>query len=140
MTKLHTLCKECIRHRVGDCTGKDVTFANVGRKPCKLYKLDPQLVSNQDIEPGDAPPSLKDRPQPQIAKRLIPENVLPTNKAKAANFERLVVQRLTKLLDGFRVLGNLNNKANYEWTQEQVDMMLSRIRSATDVLEKKFEK
>lgn len=106
--------------------------------PCKKYELDFRLVSDQDIEPDDASPNLKDKPV--VSKRLIPENVLPTSKIKANSFERLAIQRLGRVLDGFRKLENLSNKANYEWTQEQIDVMLSRIRSAAVSLEKKFEK
>lgn len=117
--------------------GKDVANVKPGKLPCKKYELDPQLISQHDIEPDSKPPSLKDR-EPDKVKLLIPASVLPTNVKKAANFERLALKRLSVLLDGFRKLSNLGNKAVYEWTGEQVDVMLSRIRGAADDLEKKF--
>jgi hypothetical protein len=131
------ICQECIEQTQGGCVGKDRVTISAGKKPCRKYELDPQLISDQDTEPDSKPPSLKDR-KPDKAKPLIPGSVLPTNSKKAANFQRLAVKRLCVLLDGFRKLSNLGNKAVYEWTDEQVDVMLSRIRSAADDLEKKF--
>ena len=136
------LCEECIRFQakgINKCNGKDAADVKPGKLPCKKYELDPQLISNQDIEPDSPPPSLKDR-KPKVVKPLIPDSVLTVNKVKAANFERLAVKRLSVLLDGFRRLSNLSNKANYEWTQEQIDVMLSRIRGAADDLFEKFQK
>lgn len=129
------MCQECVKYRIDDCAGK--ATRNPGKLPCRKYELDPQLISDQDIEPDSPPPSLK---REQKSKPLIPAPVLPTDAKKAANFERLAVKRLRVLLDGFRKLSNLGNKANYEWTCEQVDVMIGRIRSAADDLEKKFQK
>ena len=131
------MCQECVGVVTGHCDGKEQGEAIPGRKPCKDYVFDVSMASEQDIEPDSKPPSLKDH-KPEQAKPLIPGSVLPTNTAKAANFERLAVKRLSVLLDGFRKLSNLGNKAVYEWSQEQVDVMLSRIRGAADDLEKKF--
>lgn len=131
------LCRECISWQNGQCPGKDKSKIKPDKLPCKNYELDMNLVSDQDIEPGSKPPSLK---KPDKVKPLIPGSVLPTNAKKAANFERLAIKRLNVLLDDFRKLSNLSNKATYEWVQEQTDAMLSRIRSAADELEKKFQK
>ena len=133
------LCLECRQYLTEGCAGKFQSKVKPGRKPCKDYELDPQLISQQDIEPDSKPPSLKDH-KPDKAKPLIPGSVLPTNAKKAANFERLAVKRLSMLLDGFRKLSNLGNKAVYEWTQEQVDVIVGRIRGAADDLEKRFQK
>ena len=133
------MCQECIEQTQGDCAGKDRVTISAGEKPCHKYEFDPQLISDQNIEPDSKPPSLKDH-KPEVVKPFIPGSVLPTNAKKAANFERLAVKRLSVLLDGFRRLSNLNNKANYEWTQEQVDIMLNRIHGAVDDLRKKFQK
>lgn len=137
--KKHKLCLECIEFTENRCGGRPASMMAPNKLPCKNYEFDSSQASDRDIEPGDAPPSLKIR-APVASKRLIPENDLPTSKVKSANFERLAIKRLTMLLDGFRVLGNLSNKANYEWTQEQVDVMVSRIRNAADELEKRFRK
>ena len=133
------MCQECIKLTQGDCGGKDAGEVKPGRKPCHKYELDPQLISDQDIEPGSKPPSLKDH-KPDKAKPLIPGSVLPTNAKKAANFERLAVKRLSVLLDDFRKLSNLGNKAVYEWTDEQTAVIVGHARSAADDLEKKFQK
>jgi len=130
------LCKECVRCRVGDCIGKPQS--KPGKLPCRFYQLDPQLVSDKDIEPGERPPSLKDRPKSNLSKQLVPVPILSTDKKKSANFVRLATQRLQATLDGMRKLGNLNNKASYEWVQEQIDVIVGRIRRAADELEKKF--
>ena len=136
------MCLECLKFTVEqgvDCQGKDATEVKPGKLPCHKYELDPQLISDQDIEPDSKPPSLKDR-KPDKVKPLIPVSVLPTNAKKAANFTRLAVKRLSVLLDGFRRLSNLSNKANYEWTDEQAAAIVGRARSAADDLEKKFRK
>ena len=133
------MCQECIKLTQGDCGGKDATDVKPGHKPCHKYELDPQLISDQNIEPDSKPPSLKDR-EPEVVKPLIPVSVLPTNAKKAANFERLALKRLSVLLDGFRKLSNLGNKAVYEWTDEQCDAIVGHARSAVDDLEKKFQK
>lgn len=131
------LCQECTLYRAKACVGKgDI---KPGKLPCKNYELDPQLISDQNIEPDSKPPNLKDR-KPEVVKPLIPGSVLPTNAKKVANFERLAVKRLSVLLDGFRKLSNLGNKATYEWNSEQIETMLSRIRGAADDLAKKFQK
>lgn len=137
--KKHSLCEECFEFTSKQCGGRPANIMPLNKLPCKNYELDPQLISQHDIEPGDKPPSLKDC-KPDKVKPLIPAATWPTSGKKAANFERLAVKRLSVLLDGFRRLSNLSNKANYEWTQEQVDVMLSRIRGAAEDLEKKFQK
>lgn len=131
------LCLECVGIVTGRCDGKERSEIMPGRKPCKDYVFDMSMASESDIEPDSPPPSLKTKQKP---KPLIPSSVLPTDVKKAANFERLVVKRLSVLLDGFRKLSNLGNKAVYEWTNEQTDVMIGRIRSAADELEKKFQK
>ncbi len=137
--KVHKLCQECIRYRPDQCQGKDATDAKPGKLPCKNYELDPQLISDQDIEPDSKPPSLKDR-KPEVVRQLVPDAVLPTNKAKAANFTRLAVKRLSVLLDDFRKLSNLSARGNYEWDSEQIDVIVNQLRSATENLFKKFQK
>ena len=139
MKQVSKLCQECIRYKPSQCQGKDAANVKPGRKPCHKYELDPQLISDQDIEPDSKPPSLKDH-KPDKAKPLIPASVLPTNAKKAANFTRLAVKRLSVLLDGFRKLSNLGNKAVYEWTDEQCDAIVGHARSAVEDLFEKFQK
>ncbi len=133
------LCRECVGIVTGHCDGKDVADTKSGQKPCKNYMFDMSMVAESDIEPDSKPPSLKDR-KPEVVRPLVPDAVLPTNKVKAANFTRLAVKRLSTLLDGFRKLSNLSNKATYEWDLDQIDVIVGRLRSATENLSKKFQK
>ena len=138
------LCRECLKFTVAvkrgiGCVGKPQSKVKLGKLPCHKYELDPQLISQQDIEPDSLPPSLKDH-KPEVVKPLVPGSVLPTDAKKAANFERLALKRLSVLLDGFRKLSNLGNKAVYEWTDEQCDAIVGHARSAVEDLEKKFQK
>ncbi|KKN71232.1 hypothetical protein LCGC14_0422750 [marine sediment metagenome] len=135
--KISKLCQECTLYRVKTCVGRDKV--KLGKLPCKNYELDPQLISDQDIEPDSKPPSLKDR-KPEVVRPLVPDVVLPTNKVKAANFTRLATQRLTKTLDDMRKLGNLSARGNYEWESEQIAIIASRLHGAVDDFEKKFQK
>ena len=131
------MCQECARYRVEDCVGRgDI---KPGKLPCKNYELDPQLISDQNIEPDSPPPSLKDR-KPSKPKDLVPDAVLVTNQKKATVFKRLATQRLTKTLDDIRKLGNLARRGNYEWNSEQIDVIVGRLYSTVNELEKKFNK
>ncbi len=133
------LCRECVGVVTGHCGGKDVVDTKSGQKPCKNYVFDMSIASESDIEPDSKPPSLKDR-KPEVARPLVPDAVLPTNKVKAANFTRLAVRRLSVLLDGFRKLSNLSARGNYEWESEQIAIIASRLHGAVDDFEKKFQK
>lgn len=131
------LCKECVWLK--DCAGKPASEVKPGKLPCKKYAFDESILSQTDIEPVVVP-SLKDKPKEAVVKPLIPSGMLVVNKNKAANFERLALKRLTMVLDGIRKLDNLTNKSLYEWTQEQADAVVARIRNAADALEKRMGK
>lgn len=131
------LCKECVWLK--DCAGKPASEVKPGKLPCRKYEFDESVLSQTDIEPVVVP-SLKDKPKEVATKPLIPSGMLVVNKTKAANFERLALKRLTMVLDGIRKLDNLSNKQIYEHTQNQVDAIIGRIRTAADKLEKTFNK
>ena len=139
MKQISKLCQECIRYKPSQCHGKDAVDVKPGKLPCKKYELDPQLISNQDIEPDSPPPSLKDRKLSK-PKDLVPDAVLVTNQKKAADFKRLATQRLIKTLDDIRKLGNLARHGNYEWEYAQVSAITGQLYGAISDLEKKLQK
>lgn len=135
------MCLECVQYggQAGDCAGKDAAKVKPGKLSCKKYELDPQLISNETIEPDSKPPSLKDR-KPSKPKDLVPDAVLVTNQKKTADFKRLATQRLIKTLDDIRKLGNLARRGNYEWDSEQIDVIVSHLRGAVEDLFEKLQK
>lgn len=50
-------------------------------------------------------------------------------KEKRERFLKLAEKRTNKLLNDLRLLGNCSNKANYEYTDEEVRQMFSSIDS-----------
>ncbi|MGQ7794453.1 hypothetical protein ACUN0C_18765 [Faunimonas sp. B44] len=52
------------------------------------------------------------------------------SKDKAGNFVRLAEKRLANVLEAIRVLGNLSNRGNYTYTDEQVAEIFGTIRSS----------
>ena len=137
---LAKLCRECLEFTSKRCGGRPADMMSPAKLPCKKYEFDERLLSDEDIEPDSKPPSLKDKPKEAMTRPLIPSGMLIVNKKKAANFERLALKRLAAVLDGIRKLDNLTNKAVYEWSQEQADAIVARIRNATDALEKRMGK
>lgn len=61
------------------------------------------------------------------------------NSEKRKRFEKVAENRVDKILDGLRLLGNCSNKNNYEFTKEDVDFMFDEIRKALKVAQSKFE-
>ncbi|WP_304737637.1 hypothetical protein, partial [Dubosiella newyorkensis] len=49
------------------------------------------------------------------------------NKDKEGNFKRLAESRTNKVIDMLMLIGNLSNKSNYSYTQDQVDKMFNTI-------------
>lgn len=49
------------------------------------------------------------------------QETMATNETKAQAFIRLVNPRVQSTLDKIRIIGNLANKNNYEYTDKQVD-------------------
>lgn len=46
---------------------------------------------------------------------------------KSENFIRLAENRTNKIIDMFELLGNLSNKSNYTYTQEQVNAIFETL-------------
>ena len=50
-----------------------------------------------------------------------------STETKTEAFKRVARRRVNKVLTAIRVLGNCSNKASYEFTEVEVDMMFSAI-------------
>lgn len=63
---------------------------------------------------------------------------MPSNNKKAENFVRLAEARTNKIIDMVLLLGNLSNKTNYSYTDEQVKAIFDSIQQALDETKQKF--
>lgn len=63
---------------------------------------------------------------------------MPSNNKKAENFVRLAEARTNKIIDMVLLLGNLSNKTNYSYTNEQVEAIFNSIQQALDETKQKF--
>lgn len=63
---------------------------------------------------------------------------MPSNNKKAENFVRLAEARTNKIIDMVLLLGNLSNKTNYSYTDEQVKAIFESIQQALDETKQKF--
>ena len=61
-----------------------------------------------------------------------------SNNKKAENFVRLAEARTNKIIDMVLLLGNLSNKTNYSYTDEQVKAIFDSIQQALDETKQKF--
>lgn len=63
---------------------------------------------------------------------------MPSNNSKVDNFVRLAEARTNKIIDMIGLLGNLSNKSNYTYTDEQVESIFNSIQQALDESKQKF--
>lgn len=63
---------------------------------------------------------------------------MPSNNNKAENFVRLAEARTNKIIDMVLLLGNLSNKTNYSYTDEQVKAIFDSIQQVLDETKQKF--
>lgn len=61
-------------------------------------------------------------------------------KSKAERFIELGSKRTGKALKAIRQIGNLSNKGSYEYTEEQVQKIISALRAEVDAIESRFTK
>ena len=57
---------------------------------------------------------------------------------KEERFQRLAEQRVNAILDKFRLLGQLSNKSNYEYTDDQVELIFKAIQKELNVTKARF--
>jgi hypothetical protein len=63
---------------------------------------------------------------------------LDVPKDKRGDFRRLAQQRTVNALDVIRKIENLSNRANYEYTPEQIEKIFGTLREALVHAETKF--
>lgn len=61
-----------------------------------------------------------------------------TQTDKNEAFKRLANQRFDMIKDSLRKLGNLSNKGNYMYTQEEVDIIFNAIDDYLGLIKAKF--
>ena len=61
------------------------------------------------------------------------------NNTKKDRFQRLAEPRVTNVLKTLRILGNLSNSSNYQYSNEEVVKIFKVIREQLDLVEKKFD-
>jgi len=57
---------------------------------------------------------------------------------KSKKFKKLAENRTNQVLNTLRLLGNLSNRANYNYTEEEVDKIFSEIERKTKETKVKF--
>ncbi len=63
------------------------------------------------------------------------QNTIETRPQK---FTRLAEQRVNSILDKIRLLGQLSNRSNYEYTDAQVEMIFKAIQKDLSAVKLKF--
>ena len=58
---------------------------------------------------------------------------------KRNNFIRLAEARVTKALKAIKVVGNLSNKANYEYTDQDVQRIINALQAEILTLKSRFK-
>ena len=62
----------------------------------------------------------------------------PSKETKEQRFKRLAEQRVNVILDKLRLLGQLSNTSNYDYTEEQVDAAFRAIQVELNAARSKF--
>lgn len=64
--------------------------------------------------------------------------VKPQNETRADRFKRLATQRTNAIIDKLRILGNLSNKSNYEYSEEDIRKILAAIETQLKITKARF--
>ena len=59
--------------------------------------------------------------------------------AKRDNFIRLAEARVTRAIDSLRVIGNLSNRSNYEYNEEDVKIIINTLQTELTALKAQFK-
>lgn len=70
----------------------------------------------------------------------VDEGAIPENESKAQTFQRLAPLRVNNALNKIRIVGNLSNTANYEFTPEQVDRIEAALCESIAQIMRQFRK
>jgi hypothetical protein len=57
---------------------------------------------------------------------------------RAQRFKRIATYRTNEVLEKLRLLGNLSNKANYEYTEDELNKIFSAVEFQIRVIKAKF--
>jgi len=57
---------------------------------------------------------------------------------KRENFVRLAEARVTRAIESLRVIGNLSNRSNYEYTEEDVNKIITTLQNELKTLKGQF--
>lgn len=63
---------------------------------------------------------------------------MPDNISKKENFVRLAEARTNKIINMIELLGNLANKSNYSYTDEQINLIFESIEKSLQDSKAKF--
>lgn len=59
--------------------------------------------------------------------------------AKRENFIRLAESRVSRAIDSIRVIGNLSNRSNYEYDDQDVQQIVKTLQNEVNKLKMQFE-
>lgn len=68
------------------------------------------------------------------------EGAIPEDESKAQTFQRLAPLRVNNALNKIRIVGNLANTANYEFTDAQVDRIEAALYEGVQQIMRQFRK
>lgn len=78
---------------------------------------------------------------PRILETVVPATEpVVEGESKADTFRRLAPLRVNNALDKIRIVGNLSNRANYEFTDEQVNKIEAALNEAVAQIMRQFRK
>jgi hypothetical protein len=66
------------------------------------------------------------------------KEVKKPKESKSELFIRLATKRVSSVLKSLRILGNCSNRSNYEYSQEQINVMSTTIQDSLESMLAKF--
>lgn len=64
--------------------------------------------------------------------------VKPQDETRAGRFKRLATQRTNAIIDKLRLLGNLSNKSNYEYSEDDIRKIISAVETQLKITKARF--
>jgi hypothetical protein len=66
-------------------------------------------------------------------------NSKPGKNVKRENFIRLAESRVTRAIESLRIIGNLSNRSNYEYDEEDVKKIVNTLQEEISSLKNQFK-